>query len=54
MVVHLRLPTLKEVGDKDMDRFWFVADSVWTAKNVANDMVKRAQLSLAFEDKALD
>ena len=37
-----------------MDRFWFVADSVWTAQNVASDTVKRAQLSLAFEERALD
>ena len=52
--VHLRLPTFKGVGDEDMDRFWFVADSVWTVQNVTNDTVKRAQLSLAFEERALD
>ena len=37
-----------------MDRFWFVADSIWTAQNVASDTVKRAQMSLAFEERALD
>ena len=42
MAAHLKLPTFKGVGDEDMDRFWFVADSVWTAKNVTNDTVKRA------------
>ena len=31
MAAHLKLPTFKGVGDEDMDRFWFVADSVWTA-----------------------
>ena len=54
MAAHLKLPTFKGVGDDDMDRFWFVVDFVWTAKNVTNDMVKRAQLSLAFDERALD
>ena len=54
MAAHLKLPTFKGVGDEDMDRFWFVADSVWTVQNVVSDMVKRAQLSLAFKDRALD
>ena len=30
MVVHLKLPTFKGATDEDMDRFWFVADLVWT------------------------
>ena len=54
VVAHLKLPTFKGVGDEDMDQFWFVADSVWTAHNVASDTIKRVQLSLAFEDRALD
>ena len=54
MAAHLKLPTFRGVGDEDMDWFWFVVDFVWTAENVVSDMVKRAQLSLAFEDKALD
>ena len=54
MAAHLKLPTFKGVGDEDMDRFWFVADSVWTAQNVASDTVKRVQLSLAFIERALD
>ena len=54
MAAHLKLPTFKGVGDEDMDRFWFIADYVWTLQNVASDMIKRAHLSLAFEDKSLD
>ena len=54
MAAHLKLPTFKGAGDEDMDRFWFVADSVWTAQGVASDTVKRVQLSLAFEERALD
>ena len=54
MAVHLKLPTFKGAVDEDMDRFWFVADSVWTAQGVVSDTVKRAQLSLAFEERALD
>ena len=42
MVVHRKLPAFKGVGDEDMDQFWFVAESVWTAQNVASDVVKRA------------
>jgi len=54
MVAHLKLPTFKGVGDEDMDRFWFVAESVWTAQNIVSDTVKRTQLSIAFEERALD
>ena len=54
MAVHMKFPTFKGVGDEDMDQFWFVDESVWTTQNVASDMVKRAQLSLAFKGRALD
>ena len=54
MVAHMKLPTFKGVGDEDKHQFWFVVGSVWTAQNVASNMVKRAQLSLAFEGRALD
>ena len=50
----MKFLAFKGVGDEDMDQFWFVAGSVWTAQNVASDAVKRAQLSLAFEGRALD
>ena len=42
MATHLKLPTFKGVGDEDMDRFWFIADSIWTAQNVESDTIKRA------------
>lgn len=54
MATHLKLPTFKGAGDEDMERFWFVADSVWTAQGVVSDTAKRAQLSLAFKERALD
>ena len=54
MDAHMKLPTFKGVGDEDMDQFWFVAGSIWTAQNVASDVVKRVLLSLAFEGRALD
>ena len=54
MAMHMKIPTFKGVGDKDMDRFWFIVELVWTMQNVASDAVKRAQLSLAFEGRALD
>ena len=54
MVAHMKLLTFKGVGDEDMDQFWFVAGSIWTAQNVASDAMKRAQLSLAFKGRALD
>lgn len=49
MVVHMKLPTFKGARDEDMDQFWFVAESIWTAQNINNDVVKRAQLSIYFE-----
>ena len=42
MAAHMKLPTFKGVGDEDMDQFWFVAGSVWTAQNITSDAVKRA------------
>ena len=31
-----------------------MAESVWMAQNVMNDSIKQAELSLAFEERALD
>ena len=28
MDAHLKIPTFKGVGDEDMDRFWFIVDSI--------------------------
>ena len=39
MASHMKLPTFKGVGDKDMDWFWFVTESVWTIQNVVDDAV---------------
>ena len=54
MAAHMKLPTFKGVGDEDMERFWFVANAIWTTQNVNIDVVKRAQLDMAFESRALD
>lgn len=54
MATHMKLPTFKGVGDEDMERFQFVANAVWTVKNVNTDVVKRAQLAMAFEVRVLD
>ena len=54
MAANLKLATFKGAGDEDMDRFWFVAESVWMTQNITSDSVKQAQLSLAFEERALD
>ena len=39
MAAHLKLPTFKGLGDEDMDRFWFVADSVWIAQKDRKSVV---------------
>ena len=54
MGVHLKLPIFKGASDEDMDHFWFVADSIWTAQGLVSDTMKKTQLSLAIEDRALD
>ena len=54
MPVHLKLPTFKGTADEDIERFWFVVESVWVAQGVVGDTMKKAQLSLAFEGRALD
>ena len=40
MAVNLKLPTFKGAGDEDMDKFWFVAELVWTAQNITSNSVK--------------
>ena len=40
MAENLKLPTFKGAGDEDMDRFWFVAESVWTTQNVLSDAIR--------------
>ena len=52
--MHLKLRTFKGKADKDMDRFWFVANSIWVAQGVLRNTVKKAQLSLDFEGRAMD
>ena len=50
---NMKKTTFKGVRDEDMDRFWFVADAVWTMQNVNTDDVKRVQLAMAFNCCAL-
>ena len=50
----MKLPTFKGVGYEDTYMFWFVADPLCTAKNVNIDDVKREQLDMVVEGRALD
>lgn len=54
MTSQMKLPSFKDVGDEDMDRFWFIVGSVWTVQNVVTNSMKRAQLSLDFEGRTLE
>ena len=54
MATHMKLPTFKGVGDEDMDQLQFVTESIWTAQNFNNDGIKRAQITIDFEGRALD
>ena len=54
MAVHLKLPTFEGTADEDMEQFLFVTESVWVVQGVMSDTTKKAQLSLAFDGRALD
>lgn len=50
----MNLPTFKGVADEDIERFCFVSSEVWNAQNFNTDDVKRAQMGMVFEGRALD
>ena len=54
MAAHSKLPTFKGAGDEDLERFWFVVESVWTSQNIMSDSIKQVQRSLAFERRTQD
>ena len=54
MTVHLKIPTFKGMVDEDMERFCFLTELVWVAQGVMGDTMKKVQLSLAFEGRAMD
>ena len=41
------------LGNEDLDQFWFVTKVVWTAQNITNDNMKKAQLVTALQDRVL-
>lgn len=54
MAAHMKLPTIKGVGDEDMERFWLFANAIWNTQNFNNDVVKTTQLDMEFEGRPLD
>ena len=53
MVYEMRLPTFRGDGSEDPDQDWFLCEVVWSIKNVANEVLKRAQFSTTLRDRAL-
>ena len=53
MTDDIKLPFFKGTGSEDPEQFWFLCKAVWTAKNILDQDVRRAQLVTYFRDRAL-
>ena len=53
MTDDIKLPVFKGTGSEDPEQFWFLCKAVWTAKNILDQDVRRAQLVTSFRDRAL-
>jgi len=38
----MKIPIFKWVGSEDPEKFWFVANVVWTMQQITNDNIKKA------------
>ena len=53
MTDDIKLPVFKGTGSEDPEQFWFLCEAVWTAKNILDQDIRRAQLVTSFRDRAL-
>ena len=53
MTDDIKLPVFKGTGSEDPEQFWFLCEAVWTAKNIMDQDIRRAQLVTYFRDRAL-
>jgi len=53
MAYEMSLPTFRGYGSEDPDQHLFLCEVVWSIKNVADEVVKRAQFSTTLRDRAL-
>ena len=49
----IKLLVLKGTGSEDPEQFWFLCKAVWTAKNIMDQDIRRAQLVTSFRDRDL-
>ena len=49
----IKLPVFKGTGSEYPEQLWFLCEAVWTAKNITDIDVRRAQLITSFRDRAL-
>jgi len=49
----VKLSIFKGIGSKDTDQLWFFANVVWTAQQIIDDSIKKAQLVTALQDRVL-
>jgi hypothetical protein len=53
MVDEMRLPTFRGYGSEYPDQHWFLCESIWSIKNVTNEVVKKDQFSTTLRDHVL-
>ena len=49
----IKILVFKGSGSEDPEQFWFLCEAVWTAKNILDQDIRRAQLVTSFRDWAL-
>ena len=50
----MKLPVFKGLGLEDPKQHWFLCEVVWSVKQVIDDDIKMAQLTITFRDRALN
>ena len=50
---NIKLPVFKGTRSEDLEQFWFLCEAVWTAKNIMDQDIRRAQLVTSFRDRSL-
>ena len=53
MTDDIKLRVFKGTGSEDPEKFWFLCEAVWTAKNIMDQNTRTAQLVTYFRDRYL-
>lgn len=53
IIYDIKLPIFGGLGSEDPHQLWFVANSIWTSREITSDDLKKAQLVTTLQERAL-